>query len=193
MPVERYKDLRAGASVPEKLVDSKGIFRGRILNLRIDEVELPDGKRSSREVIEHAGAVVVIPVLDNGNIVLVRQYRHAAGEFLLELPAGKLDHEGEDPAGCARRELLEETHYACGSVEKLFDFYSSPGMTDEFMHMFVAAGLKHEKGGDCDYDEFIAIADYPLAEALAMIRDGRIRDAKTIAGILYYQVYLLKK
>jgi len=193
MQKESYKDLRAGASIPEKLVDSKGIFRGRILNLRVDEVELPDGKRSIREVIEHCGAVVVIPVLENGNILLVRQYRHASGEFLLELPAGKLDHEKEELEDCARRELLEETHYSCEKMERLFDFFSSPGMTNELMHVFVATGLKPQKSDYCDYDEFIAIADYPVVEALEMVRDGRIRDAKTAAGILYYQVFILKK
>lgn len=188
MDDKKYRILRAGADRAERTVDSKTIFRGRILNLRIDEVELPDGKRAAREVVEHSGAVVIVPVLANGNILFVRQYRHPVSEFLLELPAGKLDHEGENLEECARRELLEETHHSCGSIEKLSAFYTSPGFCDEKIHLFVARGLRDTRPAklSCDSDEFISVADLTLAEALAMIQANEISDAKTILGILYY-------
>jgi ADP-ribose pyrophosphatase len=180
--------LRAGADREEKKADSKMIFRGKIINLRLDEVILPDGGRAAREVIEHSGAVVVIPVLNNGNILFVKQYRYPVSDFLLELPAGKLDRGGEEITECARRELLEETHYSCGRIEKLLEFYTSPGFCDEKLHLLVATGLKHEAHPDiaCDEDEFISIADFSPDEAVKMISDNKISDAKTILGILYY-------
>lgn len=190
--MKNFEELRNGANSPEKLIDSMNIFKGRILRLRVDEVELPDGKRSSREVVEHSGAVVVIPVLDNGNIILVKQYRHAVGEFLLELPAGKVE-EGDGELGeCARRELLEETNYSAERFEKIIEFYSSPGMTTEKMHLFIARGLKPERHDRCDFDEFISRAEYSLAEILDMILKNEITDAKTILGILFYNSYSVK-
>lgn len=184
----RYQMLRAGADREEKKADSKMIFRGKILNLRLDEVILPDGGRAAREVIEHSVAVVVVPVLDNGNILFVKQYRYPVSDFLLELPAGKLDRSGENIIDCARRELLEETRYSCGSIEKLIEFYTSPGFCDEKLHLFVATGLKHDPQDDvsCDEDEFISIADFSPDDAIKMISENKISDAKTILGILYY-------
>jgi len=185
---DRYQMLRAGADRAEKKADSKMIFRGRIINLRLDEVILPDGGRAGREVIEHSGAVVIIPVLDNGNILFVRQYRYPVSDFLLELPAGKLDRDSEKIAECARRELLEETHYSCGRIEKLIEFYTSPGFCDEKLHLLVATELKREAHHNicCDEDEFISITDFSPDEAVKMIGENKISDAKTILGILYY-------
>ncbi len=188
MELNKYRILRAGADLAERTADSKTIFRGRILNLRIDEVILPDGSRSTREVVEHSGAVVIIPVLNNGNILFVRQYRYPIADFMLELPAGKLDHAGEEILECAKRELTEETGYTCASMEKLLEFYTSPGFCDEKLHLLIARELEIgvSSGTECDVDEFIAIADFTPAEALEMIAIGKITDAKTILGILYY-------
>jgi len=190
--VKNFEELRTGAGSPEKLIDSMNIFKGRILRLRVDEVELPDGKRSTREIVEHSGAVVVIPVLDNGNIILVKQYRHAVGDFLLELPAGKIEQGDGELAECAKRELLEETNYSADKFEKMIEFYSSPGMTTEKMHLFIAKGLKPERHDRCDFDEFISRAEYSLNEILDMILKNEITDAKTIIGILFYNNYSSK-
>ena len=190
--MKNFEELRNGANSPEKLIDSMNIFKGRILRLHVDEVELPDGKHSSREIIEHSGAVVIIPVLDNGNIILVKQYRHAVGKFLLELPAGKIEKDDGALAECAKRELLEETNYSAESFEKIIEFYSSPGILTEKMHLFIAKGLKPEKHDRCDFDEFISRAEYSLSEILDMILKNEITDAKTIIGILFYNNYRVK-
>lgn len=186
----KFESLREGSDIPEKLLDSKTIFKGRMVNLKIDEVELPDGQKSTREVITHPGAVVIIPVRENGNIVFVRQYRHAINNFVLELPAGKLDHPGENLEECARRELLEETKYDCKEINKIFEFYSSPGMTDEKMNIFAASGLTLKKYDTQDYDEFISRVEYPLEEALEMVKHNKIIDGKTVIGLLYYSNYI---
>lgn len=195
MDDKKYRILRQGADRAEITADSKMIFRGRILNLRVDEVELPDGKRAAREVVEHSGAVVIVPVLDNGNIVFVRQYRYPVSEFLLELPAGKLGRGDENIEDCARRELLEETHYSCERIEKLTEFFTSPGFCDEKLHLFAANGLRDTRPEKlaCDSDEFISIADFSPGEALEMIRENKITDAKTMLGILYYNTLVNNK
>ena len=192
---KNYQMLRQGADCPEKTIDSKTVFRGRILNLRIDEVVLPDGGKSAREVVEHSGAVVILPVLPGGNLLFVKQFRHAVSDFLLELPAGKLDHENEDITDCARRELLEETHYSCEKLEKMITFYTSPGFCNEKIHLFIADGLSYnpQKGLSCDEDEFISIADFSLNDSLKMIDENKISDAKTILGILYYSTLAKNK
>jgi len=183
---KNFHVLRPGAGIAEKTIDSKTIFKGRILKLRVDEVELPDKKRSAREVVEHSGAVAIVPVLDNGNILFVKQYRYPISDFLLELPAGKLDRADERLEDCARRELLEETGYCCETLEKAVEFYTTPGFCDEQIHLFIARGLKPGKSDGCDYDEFISIIDYPLEVAMKMILENKIFDAKTMLGILYY-------
>ncbi len=192
---KNYQMLRQGADCPEKTIDSKTVFRERILNLRIDEVVLPDGGKSAREVVEHSGAVVILPVLPGGNLLFVKQFRHAVSDFLLELPAGKLDHENEDITDCARRELLEETHYSCEKLEKMITFYTSPGFCNEKIHLFIADGLSYnpQKGLSCDEDEFISIADFSLNDSLKMIDENKISDAKTILGILYYSTLAKNK
>lgn len=172
----------------EKRVSSKVIYSGKILNLRVDEVELEDGKNAKREIVEHRGAVVIIPVLEDGKIVMVKQYRYAVGKELLELPAGTME-KGEDPLTCAKRELLEETGYEAEKLERLITCYSSPGFCDEELHLFLATDLK-DGVQNPDVDEKIKVEIYEVEKLKVMIKQGSIMDAKTIAGILYYLYFI---
>lgn len=165
----------------ETTLESKQIFKGRLISVRVDSVRLPDGRVSVREVVEHPGAIAVVPVDEEGNVVLVQQFRYAAGDLLLEIPAGTLE-EGESPEDCARRELQEEIGCFPGSLEKLFEVYLAPGYSTELIHYFLATGLTPSVAVH-DHDEFIKVHRIPLLEALKMIDAGQIRDAKTVAGI----------
>ncbi len=167
-------------SMKNRRLSSRQIYRGSIINLRLDEVELPDGRRTQREIIEHPGAAVIVPIDEQGRLHLVRQYRDAAGETLLELPAGKL-RPGEDPAECARRELQEELGLIAGRVEHLATFYSSPGFCDEIMHVYLARDLFQGRE-KMDRGEFIEPEARKMDEVDSLL--GELRDAKSLAGIL---------
>jgi ADP-ribose pyrophosphatase len=171
----------------EKMISSKRIYEGRIINLRLDKVTFPNGETSTREIVEYAGAVAVVPVNKKGELLLVRQFRYAVGQTLLEIPAGKIEP-GEDYAACAGRELLEETGYAAGKLKHLISFYSTPGFTNEQIHLFLATDLTLKKQ-NLDDDEFIDVETVKLEQALEMILSGRICDAKSIAGILMAQKF----
>jgi len=166
----------------ETLLDSKSVFTGKMINLRVDNVQLPDGKKAAREVVEHPGAVAVVPILPDGRIILVKQYRHPVGEVTWEVPAGKLDKK-EDPEGCAYRELEEETGYKAKKMRKLTAFFTTPGFTNEVIHLYAAQDLE-ETSQKTDDDEFIDVMEISRADAMWMIRSGEIKDAKTIIGIL---------
>ncbi|HHY36624.1 MAG TPA: NUDIX hydrolase [Firmicutes bacterium] len=166
----------------EKTLTRDYLYRGRIINLRIDQVQLPDGREATREVVEHPGAVAIIALTDREEVVLIKQYRQATGEEMWEIPAGKLEA-GEDPRHCASRELAEETGYTATSWEKLTSFYTSPGFASEILHLFLARGLAAGEQA-LDPDETIHTFLVPLTLALEMIKRGEIRDAKTIVGIL---------
>ncbi len=167
----------------ETVTSSKRLFDGRILNLRLDTVLLPNGKTSQREIVEHRGAVAMVPMLDDKTVILVRQYRGAAGGSLLEIPAGTRDQD-EDVEVCARRELGEEINYAAERMIKLFQSFMAPGYSTEVIHTFLALDLT-PAGGHLDEDEFLEIVPMPLTEALNMIKTGEIVDAKSISGLLY--------
>ncbi|MEW5762317.1 MAG: NUDIX hydrolase [Bacillota bacterium] len=167
----------------EKRVGSRYVFRGKILNVRVDTVILPDGREGTREVVEYAGAVTILPLTEAGEVVLVRQYRYPVGRTLLEIPAGKVEA-GEDPLACARRELREETGYEAERWEKLLTFYSTPGFTSEKMHLYLATELKAGPQMP-DGDEFVEVVQVPFREALAMVRNGTICDAKSVVGLLF--------
>jgi ADP-ribose pyrophosphatase len=158
------------------------VYFGRILNLRVDSVRLANGGIARREVVEHRDAVVIAPVDGAGNILLVRQYRKAVEQELYELPAGVMD-EGEAPDEAARRELGEETGLAAADLEHLAGFYSAPGFTSEYLHLYKASGLSPLPLPPDD-DEDIVSDWIPIADALHMIETGEIRDAKTIVGVL---------
>ena len=170
----------------ETKIAGERLYSGHILHLEVDRVRLAGGGEAIREVVRHPGAAVVVPVLDDGRVLLVRQFRYAAGETLLELPAGKRDGD-EEPAACAARELAEETGLCAGTLEYLTGFFTAPGFTDEFIHCFVASGLTPATGavGEAD-EELLELLPVTLDEAHGLIACGEIRDAKTMIGLLLY-------
>ncbi|MEG6615663.1 NUDIX hydrolase [Peptococcaceae bacterium 1198_IL3148] len=169
-------------NLTEKTITSQMIHKGKVVNLRVDSVELPNGKIGSREVVEHVGAVAVVPITDDGDLIMVRQYRYPVQEILLEIPAGKLDA-GEDPKRCVERELLEETGMVAENCRLLFSMYSSPGFSNEILHIYLAENLTYQ-GQHLDEDEFLQVEKITLDQGIEMIYNGKIKDAKTIAGIL---------
>ncbi len=174
----------------EKTIGSQPIYQGNILDVERLTIELPNGKTATRDIIRNPGASVVVPITEDGQIILVEQFRKPNDRVFIELPAGKLD-QGEDPAACAARELKEETGYSAEKLVKILNLYPAPAFADEILHIYMATGLSC---GECqpDEDEFISAKAYPLEEALSMIDKGIICDAKTVAGILM-AVRLLEK
>lgn len=166
----------------EHTVASERVFRGKLLSVRVDTVRLPDGAEATREIVEHAPAVAVVPLLPTGEVALVRQWRQPAGEVLLEIPAGVM-HAGETPEECARRELAEEVGYRPGRLTPLFSVYLAPGYSEEMIHLFLAEELVPEQC-EADDDEFLEVVTMSLAAAVAACRSGEIRDVKTVAGLL---------
>jgi len=166
----------------ERTLSTRTIFQGRSIRLRVDEVMLPTGRRTQREVVEARGAVGIVAVDDDGCLLLVRQFRKPAGRELWEIPAGTLET-GEPPLECARRELAEETGYRAEEFAPMASFYTSPGFCDEVLHLFHAKRLT-KVGQALDEDEILRAQKVPVPRALEMIRTGEIADAKTIAGIL---------
>lgn len=172
----------------EKKIRGKRIFTGEVLELNLDEVQLPNGKKAEREWISHKGAVGIVPVAENGNLILVEQFRYPTGKTVIEIPAGKLD-KGEKPQDCAVRELQEEIGMKCSEIGLLSTFYTSPGYSDELFYLFIATGLT-PSSFDGDDDEFLNIIEMPFEEAFASVIAGKIVDGKTIAGILLAAIRL---
>jgi ADP-ribose pyrophosphatase len=172
----------------EKTLSSKEIFKGRVIDLYVEEVELPNGKTSTREIVKHPGAVAVIAITPENKILMVEQFRKPLGRTLVEIPAGKLE-KGEQPDATARRELEEETGYTCKDLKPLISFYTSPGFADELVHLFIAENLeKLEIAADLDEDEFLDVMEVTLDEAQEMIQTKQIFDAKTAFAIQYLQL-----
>lgn len=167
----------------ERLISSETAFKGRLISLHVDEVELSDGRRARREVVDHPGAVAIVPLLPDDRVVLIRQYRHAAGKVLYELPAGTLAP-GESPLACARRELAEETGYEAKHMRLLFSTYLSPGYSSEIIHIFAASGLRRTACAGPDADERLELAVMPLQDAVAMVGRGEVQNAAAICGLL---------
>ena len=177
------------------LIERRPVHKGRIVDLSIDSVRFPNGKTGEIEMIRHSGASAVLPILSDPNsddpqILMVRQYRYASGGYLLEIPAGRPDKEGEDWEVCARRELEEETGMIAGKMEKLTTIFTTPGFCDEQIHLFLATELTQGKESH-DADEFLNTEVMLLSDALMKIRDGEITDAKTICTILFAAGFLL--
>jgi ADP-ribose pyrophosphatase len=172
---------------PEKIIlDHREVYSGKIISLHVDTIQQVSGRTTIREVVLHPGGVTAVPVLDDGRLVLIRQFRYAIGKYILELPAGKLDS-GQSPAETVARELEEETGYSPGSLTRECAFYTSPGISDELIHLFVARDLtpcsqRLEEG------EHITVEAYTLQECLRKIAAGEIADGKTILGILWYRL-----
>ena len=172
----------------EKTIKTEQIFTGKVLSLRVDDVELPNGKHSKRELIKHPGAVAVIAITDENKIVMVEQYRKALERSIVEIPAGKLEA-GEEPSVTVARELEEETGYVSGKMEHIISFYTSPGFADEIVHLYIATGLqKKENSAACDEDEFVEVIEISLEEAQQYIKEKRIYDVKTAYAVQYLQL-----
>ncbi|KAF3362438.1 ADP-ribose pyrophosphatase [Chlamydiales bacterium STE3] len=178
-------------SLPEHLKGSKQIFKGSRIDLYLVNQITRNGERHQREVVMHPGAVVILPLLNENEILFIRNYRIATGEILLELPAGTLE-KGEQPVETAKRELLEETGYACSYIESLNCFYTTPGFCNERMYAFWAKNL-HFLGQKLDPSEEIKTESLTLEKASDYIREGVIKDGKTIATFLYFYNFVLNK
>jgi ADP-ribose pyrophosphatase len=159
----------------------KSVYRGRVVNLDLETVTLPNGKTVELEIIHHPGAAAIVPMKDDKTVLLIRQYRHAIGGYILEIPAGKLDP-GEDPRDCAARELEEEIGFRASSLEPVLTFFTTPGFTDEVIYVFKATGLT-PGAQNLGHDEVLDVIELPLERAIAQIKDGTIRDGKTIIGL----------
>jgi ADP-ribose pyrophosphatase len=172
----------------EAQIGSRRIYTGRVINLDMDRVRFPDGSSGELEIVRHPGASAVLPFLGNPagtdpEMLLIRQYRYAAECYLYEIPAGRLNA-GESPETCARRELIEETGCSAEQVLFLTSMYTTPGFTDERIHLFVASGLSRGEA-QREADEFIEVVTMPMSRALKMVERGEIQDAKTALGLLY--------
>jgi ADP-ribose pyrophosphatase len=172
----------------ETRLDSELMYDGNFIQVRKDNVLLPDGAVRSREYINHPGAVAVLALLDNGNLVMERQYRYPPQREFIELPAGKIDH-GEDILVCAKRELLEETGYVASEWIHLTTAWPCIGYADERMEYFLARGLTHQ-GSSLDDGEFLEVFELSLQEAIEWIRLGKINESKTIVGLFWLEKYL---
>jgi ADP-ribose pyrophosphatase len=175
-------------------LDSVRVYTGRVLNLDVDRVRFPDGSTGELEMIRHSGASAVLPFAsdpagEDPQLILIRQYRYAAERTIYEIPAGRLDP-GETPLECATRELLEETGCTAERVEPLTTIYTTPGFTDERIHLFMATGLTRGES-KLESDEFIEVVALPLSEVLQMIERGEIVDGKTLIAILFAAGYRL--
>ena len=171
-----HKDLS------EKYLEGEEVFSGRLLKVHRDRVRLPDGSETLREYIRHPGAVAIVALLEDGSVVLERQFRYPHGRVFIELPAGKRDP-GEDPAVTAKRELLEETGYVASEWRRLGIIHNAIAYSDEGIELWLARGLE-QRAQKLEQGEFLEVFTLPLAQAQAMVRDGRITDAKTVAGLL---------
>lgn len=160
---------------------TRNIYTGKVITLNVDTVQLPNGVTVDLETIRHPGAAAVVPVKADGTVVLIRQFRHAAGGFIYEIPAGKLAP-GEEPIQCAARELEEEVGYRASTFELLSSIFTAPGFADEVIHVYRATGLTKGRQ-QLDRDEVLDVIEMPLSEAITKIEDGTIRDAKTIVGL----------
>jgi ADP-ribose pyrophosphatase len=168
-----------------KVLRSEKKYHGKVFDLIVDEIEYPSGNRAIREIASHPGGGVVVPLLDNGSVILVKQFRYPIQRFIYELPAGKLNP-GEDPAVCAMRELEEETGYVAGSLRKLTAIYSTPGFCNEVLHLYLATDLKKSEHGQRLEEGEMSLTDETvmLSRAVEMIEAGEIIDGKTICGLL---------
>jgi len=172
----------------EKTIKSDVVFKGKMISLRVDTVNLPENKLATREIVDHPGAVAIVPITNEEKIIMVKQYRKPIEDFLLEIPAGKLEY-NESPILCAHRELHEETGFIANRLEHMLTIFTSPGFSNEKIEIFIAKDLT-EGEAKPDEDEYLLVESYSLPELIRMIFDGSIKDSKTITGILVAQEYL---
>ena len=172
-----------------EILKKETLFEGRIFSVQRQHLRLPDGREIASEIVSHPGAITLVPVDDQGNILFVRQYRYGAGKSLLELPAGMLEPD-EDPLVCAAREVREETGKAADTLQKLGEFYMAPGYSSEYMYVYLATGL-HDSPLDADEDEFLQIESIPAAEVFRMVDQGTLQDGKSLAALLLARPHLM--
>lgn len=177
--------IKAGSedSLRETTLSSENVYSGVLLNVFRDQVKLPDGEQAVREYIKHFGAVCMVPLTEEGNVIIERQYRYVNGRPVIEIPAGKLDSPEEDRLAAAKRELLEETGYTADHWQELGGLLCAPAYAQEYITMYLATGL-HSGEQDLDDEEFLEVYEVPLKELVDAIMQGKIEDAKTIAAIL---------
>ena len=175
----------------EKTLSSQIVYEGRAVKLRIDTVETPNGRETTREIVEHSDCIAVVAVDADNNVLLVKQFRKPVGKELLEIPAGGIDH-GEDPEAAVRRELREEIGYMPQKVKRLGGFYSAPGYCTEYLHLYLATDLVPSRLFAEDTEE-ISLVRVPMVQIPDLIASGRFCDAKSIAGLLTYLEYLKRK
>lgn len=175
----------------EKKIASKQIFDGRVVKLFVDDIELPNGKKSVREIIRHPGAVCVIPITDNGEVIMVRQFRYPFSRALLEIPAGKLEKD-EDPLDAVKRELEEESGVRAENIEFIGITYTTVAFTDEKIYTYMATGLSYNEAHP-DEDEFLEVEKIPLDTLVNMVMSGEIKDSKTQIAILKAQKLLKER
>ena len=175
----------------ETTTKSTEIFKGRVIHVKVDEVELPTGKTSTREIVNHPGGVGILAIDDKNQVFMVRQYRKPFETTLLEIPAGKLEY-GEEPLHCAARELEEETGYKAKDFTYLDYFIPTPGYCDEKIHLYLAKGL-YKGTVNPDEDEILNIEKYPIEVLIDMIRSGELKDGKTVIGLMKYQFLLMNR
>ena len=162
-------------------MSSQNIFKGKVLTLNLEQVPLPNGETADLEIIRHPGASAIVPLKEDGRVVLIRQFRHAAGGYIYEIPAGKL-HPGEHPQDCAARELEEEIGYRAKNLEYVTKIFTAPGFTDEVIHIYKGTELIPGQQ-QLDRDEVLEVIEWPLETAIARIQDQTVQDAKTIVGL----------
>ena len=189
---DEHKTVRLMSNLEEKKISSAKIFEGKLINLFLDDVKLPNGEKSTREWVDHPGAACVVPILPTGEICLIRQYRYAPKQEFIEIPAGKLD-KGELPLDCAKRELAEEIGYVANKLTFLTKIYPAIGFSNEVMWMYLGENLVKTKRR-LDSDEFLELAPFSVEEAFRMVKSGKIVDVKTMIGIMWYhQLINVKK
>jgi len=176
--------------MPVEVLNQETAYRGRAFNIRRDRVRYQSGAVVSLDIVEHAGAVTILPVDADGRILFIRQYRHAAGKEMLELPAGTLDP-GESPLDCARREIREETGFAAQELIEIGEFFLAPGYSTEYMYVYLATGL-YPDALQGDEDEFISLEPIPITRAYEMALVGELQDGKSLAALLLARSFLEK-
>ncbi len=177
-----------------KLLKRERLYSGKVFDLIVDQVEYPSGNKGVREIAHHPGGAVVVPLLDDGSVMMVKQLRYPLGKHILELPAGKLNS-GEDPALAAHRELEEETGWKALRLQLLTSIYTTPGFCDEELHIFLATGLRESPDGHKreEGELTMSVHTLPLAEAVGLVENGELKDSKTIAGLLLAERFLARR
>jgi ADP-ribose pyrophosphatase len=174
-------------NLTEKTIQKEKIYSGKVIDLYVEEVELPNKKTSKREIVKHPGAVAVLAVTDEGKILMVEQFRKPLEKTIIEIPAGKLE-KGEDPLQCAKRELLEETGYSAERMKSLGSFYTSPGFADELIHLFFTDSLVNQGSQMTDDDEFLNVLEISVEEARKLLNEQKIHDAKTAYAVMFMEL-----